>query len=531
MIKDKGFTKTFKENRILLFIIMIAVLLSVFYGFRKEGMFLDELYSYGLSNSQYAPFVQDVKGGNFVDTVVTNKELYDYVTVGVNERFNYGSVYYNQSMDVHPPLYYALLHTVCSFFPGVFSKWFGLGLNIAIYAATLFALYKVSELIFKNKKISLTAVLLYGISQAGLSTANMIRMYMLLTFFTVLFAYFLLRLIERERWYYYLGIGATVFAGLFTQYYFVFYAFFACAVLDVYLLAKKEIKKAVIFSVSAILGVAAMYICYPVCVEHLFADKVVSGGSAISNLTDITIYAGRIGHFTLDLVASMAGAVILSVVSVIVILCNKKKTNISCEEQQVRTKTLLLFIPAVFAYVLAAIISPYVIIRYIYNIIPILALLPVYLVYRMLNIKKNDKKCFKNTVVAIVAIAILTLIIQGPTWLYREYIAYDEVMEKQKDKLCVYLTQNADYAVTSDLPQLLNFDEVFITDDVDSFELYQYMEKQDRSKSVVVYIAEGLDLEGRTRHKVLRDFQEKYGYSNYTLIFDDKDFSAIYLVE
>lgn len=40
-----------------------------------------------------------------------------YVMVAENERFDYATVYYNQTQDVHPPLYYFFLHTVCSAVP------------------------------------------------------------------------------------------------------------------------------------------------------------------------------------------------------------------------------------------------------------------------------------------------------------------------------------------------------------------------------------------------------------------------------
>ena len=43
---------------------------------------------------------------------------------------NYKYVYDLQSYDVHPPVYYFMLHTVCSVMPGVFSMWQGIGLNI-----------------------------------------------------------------------------------------------------------------------------------------------------------------------------------------------------------------------------------------------------------------------------------------------------------------------------------------------------------------------------------------------------------------
>ena len=104
-------------------------------------------------------------------------------------------------------------------------------------------------------------------------------------------------------------------------------------------------------------------------------------------------------------------------------------------------------------------------------------------------------------------------------------------MEKQEGKLCVYITQNADYGIVSDLPQLLNFDEVFVTDDVDSDILCEYMEKQENGKEVVVYIVDDLGLEDATHDDILTTFIDKYGYNDYTMLFDEKDFSVSYLVQ
>ena len=40
------------------------------------------------------------------------------------------------NMDVHPPLFYIVLHTICSCFSGSFSKWFGIIPNIFYYGIT-----------------------------------------------------------------------------------------------------------------------------------------------------------------------------------------------------------------------------------------------------------------------------------------------------------------------------------------------------------------------------------------------------------
>ena len=167
-------------------VLMISLIMLIYYGNQKEGYHVDEVYSYGLANSEYLPFMHfgqhdyNVKEwmaeygageslgqlfsnlardfrilkecgfqlkesviyqdyltaqANSADTRTTawvpGQAYMDYVTASANSTFNYASVYYNQRGDVHPPLYYMLLHTICSVFQGRFSKWFGLGLNIA----------------------------------------------------------------------------------------------------------------------------------------------------------------------------------------------------------------------------------------------------------------------------------------------------------------------------------------------------------------------------------------------------------------
>ena len=125
------------------------------FGMRKTGMFIDEIYSYGLSNSEYAPFLSDLKGGQLTDQIFTREEIDGYLTVIPGEGFDFASVYYNQERDVHPPLYYWLFHTVSSCLPGSASKWIGLGINIAFYMLTLFVLMVCMAVCFVKQHSSI----------------------------------------------------------------------------------------------------------------------------------------------------------------------------------------------------------------------------------------------------------------------------------------------------------------------------------------------------------------------------------------
>ena len=74
----------------LMFLTVTAVCLL--FSCRKSGMFIDEIYTYGLSNSSYAPYITDIKGGSALGQVITREELFDYVAVTEGEGFDFGSV-------------------------------------------------------------------------------------------------------------------------------------------------------------------------------------------------------------------------------------------------------------------------------------------------------------------------------------------------------------------------------------------------------------------------------------------------------
>ncbi|MCR5649912.1 MAG: glycosyltransferase family 39 protein [Lachnospiraceae bacterium] len=179
-------------------VIFISCVIVIFYGYRKSGFFLDEIYSYGLSNSHYAPFLRDVKDGEIREKVFLRQELLDYVTVG-KIKFDYKSVYYNQTRDVHPPFYYWILNMISSVFPFTFSKWIGIGVNLIFFVITLASLFFLTYKMFDDYRISGVVAVLYGTSKAAISTAVMIRMYMLMTMFTVLLTLCVYEIREGEK--------------------------------------------------------------------------------------------------------------------------------------------------------------------------------------------------------------------------------------------------------------------------------------------------------------------------------------------
>ena len=114
-----------KSGTIILYVTFF--LLMVITISKKENYHVDELFSYGLSNNVgHITMIFD-DGAKYDPADVYGK----YLTVSNNRhKFDYRNVWINQKNDVHPPLYYMILHTICSFFPGTFSGWYAGSINI-----------------------------------------------------------------------------------------------------------------------------------------------------------------------------------------------------------------------------------------------------------------------------------------------------------------------------------------------------------------------------------------------------------------
>ena len=454
---------------------------------QKSGLFIDEIYTYGLSNSHYAPFLSDMTGGTLQDTTLSRQQLMDYLVVNDGESLDFGSVYYNQVHDVHPPLYYWLLNLVCSLTPNVFSYWSGLILNLFLYLLTAVLLYALALTLFGDRLNAALAAVLYGLSMLGLSTMLMIRMYVLMALLTVQLALILARMIREPKPVHYVLFALTLFLGLMTQYYFVFYAFFLCLGYGVWRLTRKEWKRALAFALCAFLGVGLLLLAFPACLDHLFADKLVSGGNAGENLMDSSQYAGRLSQFCRTVIHGMHAAILaggLGLLALIVALLGKKGGKL-----RFPTVSLMILAPTIPTLLLVAIISPVVEIRYVYNIVPILALW-VSLVLCLLW----QTPLFTGRVSRLLACALIVLLAvwQGravpPDYLYIEYRDYDAIAAEHSQAPCVYLDDNYFAPITEDIQQLLYFDEIFVTGDPDSTALDDYLARYDGIDEAVVYV-------------------------------------------
>lgn len=252
----------------LIYIVFISLMVWLV-GTQKVNWHLDEIFSYGLSNYTGEGIVLPVEDGK---TYYPSGQVWStYMSVGAGERFNYGNVWRKQSEDVHPPLYYAALHTVCSLFPESLSMWFGAAVNILFACGILFFLRKVVFLLTHDKWMKAFASIALICSACILSLITFLRMYIMAMFWVLALTYAVIRLIgECNRFRDYLLILFCTVCGALTHYYCIVYAVMLSIAYGCFLLYDRRWKETCLFSlVQAAAGIMAVVI-FPSMMKHIF---------------------------------------------------------------------------------------------------------------------------------------------------------------------------------------------------------------------------------------------------------------------
>ena len=305
-----------KHIDLLIFlIIMIPVVIVMFYFIaQKEGFHEDEIFSYGSSNynedNLFQPYArhdsvneavrQKVLTNSLPKTISnifhyttnlneflgysqyltdtrhpiwkTSEEAKEYMMVPSGASLDYTMVYYNQSRDAHPPLFYIFVHTVSFMFKNTFSKYIIFAINLTFFALTCFMIRSILKFLKRNYLTPIT-ILLYGLSMGGISSVIYQRMYMMLTFFVIYYLYVNLKIFSnnyRITKHLKAELGVVTILGFLTHYYFCVFALIITAIMTVNMIRKKltaTTKSYLVYQIKiAVIGL----ILYPASIYHIF---------------------------------------------------------------------------------------------------------------------------------------------------------------------------------------------------------------------------------------------------------------------
>ncbi len=504
---------------ILIFALSLAI--NLYFCFQKAGFHEDEYYTYFSSNRSIGLYQPDREWQD-------NQTILTEFTVKPGERFNYGLIKLVQSWDVHPPLYYYIFHTVCSFFPLVFTKWSGLITNLLAFILAFYLFNRILQMLELPDYLRFTILALWGMNPQTVSATIFIRMYAWLTVFILLCAMghiAMIMRISRESWtvnyysnlisgkfdlkvigrlnrprflvFYLIPLMITSFFGFLTQYFYLFFFVPIGFIFTIWLVFwKNDIKKAVYYVLSCVSSMVLAVLAYPASLHHLFGGY--RGTEAAGSLLDIGNTFMRIGFFLGLLNDFVFSGVLIAIAIVIIALLiahlirtrgNSKKKRLKDEEHP----ELIILGIAIASYFLltakAALLVGRASNRYE---------MPIYALVIMMIFILLDKYLEKlNDIMAMIIIPLLAtaVLIKGYAFDDNVLFEYREDIEKVN-----YATQNSDQvAVVMFNPatphnvwrltdELLEYKEVFYMDE----ENLQIItdEKVTGAEKIILYIAD-----------------------------------------
>ena len=211
-------------------------------------------------------------------------------------RFNYKMVWENQAKDVHPPLYYCLVHTVCSLFPGVFSRWFAGIINVIFGLLSLYVLRKLAFNLTQSEEFKLIASIGFILSACILSEMTMLRMYIVALFCVSFVTNLLVEQMDKgANAKFYCELFSVTLLGALTHYYFLIYLAFLSATYCIYLLHMKRIREMLTYVVIMACDAACALLLFPQMLNHMFAGY--RGKQVLDNLMQASDFKERLSFF------------------------------------------------------------------------------------------------------------------------------------------------------------------------------------------------------------------------------------------
>lgn len=562
-----------KINNILFYIAIIitTIVMFVFIG-QKNGWHEDEIFSYGSSNYKYDNLFlnfgdkdslnqlidEKIVGKNIGETLKnisyylknedefqdelnkkiaeekpiwkTKEQAKEYMTVSSDEIFNYWSVYYNQARDVHPPLFYMLVHLVSSICLNNFTKYIIFSINLIFYIASCFVLKKILKL-FNKEELSWITVLLYGLSMGMISIVMFQRMYMMLTFFAMVYLYLNINIFKNsfeidkktKR-----KLTITVILGFLTQYYFCIYAALVAIISAICMIKNKKwdsLKRYVWCHVkAAIIGL----ILFPASIYHIFFSyRGAAGGVAEGS------YLSRLQEYLKLIFYGFSIPEILGYITLGIIIAMFIRRIIIAKRKDIAT---LICLPIFLFVLVIAKIAPFINIRYISIVFPIIIIAVelgvVSSVKELMKTIKNDKiPQFIRKNASIIILVVIALVASGygllkskPEFLYNDYSKRIEIAEQYSNLKFVYIGQSP-FNQLQDMEEFLRYDNSIIINTWQLDRLKEIDGLDDNTEFILNIKCWVSDFD-----KTLKTVLENTGAKDYELLIDDGQ-SRVYKVK
>lgn len=495
---------------------------------RKEGYHMDEMLSYEMADAEFNPWIVPTqpegrfakfvreelsaesfgenwnsltgifrdfmqnRGNSFIATYkadvyeqpvwISAARFRAYVTTDAEDAFNYLSVYFNVRDDTHPPLYYMLLHTVSSVFKDRLAPWMGGALNILFLLGCCALMIQLGQELTGNRMYGWLAAILYGCSCGAIATVLLTRMYGMMTFFCLWELYLHIRKRKTGEWERRnKGLILLTTAGFLTQYFFVLYMI-GLALVTVSVLCREKSLRALFVYLRSMVIAAILGVClFPFCLSHILTGE--RGADALGSLLQgFGGYGQRIAAFGSILVSAFpgkaAGVTLCLVLLAVLFLLRGKR-----ERYAGPVEILMLVLPTVLYFLLAAKLAPFLVDRYVMPLFPLTVLIMVWAFSRV----RIPAWAWAG---AALALAVMSSAVYDGEYLYRGYGQQLAVAEAYSDLPCVCVYTG--YGYYENLPEFTEYERTLL---VTPQELAERSEDAvlEESGQLVILIKSGVD--------------------------------------
>lgn len=449
MLKDSEKIKKI----ITIVIIMIMCGIIFYFQTKKQGFHEDEMYTIASSVNPDNGLMVAYDENN-VPKWITKEYAKNYITLSTDNYLNLKSVFVNQSYDNHPPFFYTLVHFSSILFSGEFTKYTVFIVNIVAFVLSCFVIEKTLKLLGKENLIFGTLIF-YGLSMGTISMVIFQRMYMLLTFFILLYFYYSLKIyksdfnLSKKN---FVALGVITILGFLTQYFFAIYAVFIFVFMFIEMLRQKKDKKVILkYTFSHILyGVLGILLFVP-CINHLiFSDR------GLSNLGNNDYFT----HFC-DYLKHLAYSFSINNTNMFLIVCCLFVFFVGLlflfRKSKEKFVVLLTVVPSFFYFLVAVKLTSFQELRYIMPVIPFVCF-SLFFVFDFVFVFK-----YKSALMFFIAFALSFngFLFSEPKFLFSDYSKNLEIAESYKDKSFVYVYDNFFNHMQS-LPEMMIYDKSLI---------------------------------------------------------------------
>ena len=512
------------EITIISIILILQTLIYIFVGMKKSYIHMDEAYSMGLASYDKVE-IQDNE--DFYNTW-HNKDYYeDYISVQENEKGKYSQVYENQKKDVHPPLYYLFLRIAMGFYKNGYSKWPGVVVNIIIFIGITLLTYLILQELLENEKYvkekSAILSLISAITMASLTNVIYIRMYALSTFNIMLTTYLHINLIKCGKVSPKLltCIGLSALFGSLTHYYYLFFLAMMYLIFAIKFVKEKNWKNLGFYTFTIALAAIISLAIFPYSINHMFFGY--RGQGVIDKFKDISMfleniknYLAKVNRFCFNGIG--IGILLLEICAYIylkmrkIFLNNTQKDLLEKDEsldkyetmpnREILNKCKIILAPTLFYFLLVAVASPWIELRYIMPICSLIFVMGIYFAYILLKNMFSEK--VTNILLSVILIAIMispAILKIEPEVMFSDKAEIAEKLFSDKKEIVstlenelnlptLYVFYSENNRFLDDILLFAKLDNSYIAKDLkySSENINQIFEEKDTQKGIIVFI-------------------------------------------